>query len=696
MSVIQSIRDRGTWIIFVIIALALIAFILQDGAQRGGSAFSNSSVITKVNGVEIQRGDFEDKLKNAEAMYASQGATREQLIGNVWNQEVEKVLLEQEFDKLGITVSPKELNDILFGQNSPLRQEFTDPNTGEFRVDDAKRAFAQIKKSKNAEQIKMITTGYIDPAIENGKRNKYQNLLIQSAYIPKWLVDKQSADNSSMASISYVYIPYGAIADTLAKVSDDDISSYVKKHAVEFEKTEETRNISFVSFYAGPSSTDSINALNQLMELSTEFQSTSDAKAYLAKVGTELAFYDSYFGKNKMQMSLKDSIVKTPVGKVFGPYIDGNNYVLAKMVGIKQWADSASVRHILIATVDPRSGQEIRPDSVGKSLADSIDRAIKSGADFNTLVAKYSDDQASKAKGGVYEYFPQGQMVIPFNDYAFDNAVGSKGVVKTDFGYHVVEVIGHKNVSPAYKIAYLAKPILPSNETISLASNTAAQFVAESKNAKTFNEQAKIKNLPILTASDIKANDFTINTIGSSRSLVRWIYEKSEGDVSEPTEIDDQIVVAYISAINKPGLLSAAEARPTVEGIVRNEKKAKIIIDTKIKGSSLNEIASSTGFSVGRLDSLSFGNNFITGLGSEPKIIGASFNKSISTNSSSPIAGSNGVFAIQTIAVSAVPSAFNNAALSESLLQSRKMSIYRSAESLRKSATIKDLRSTFY
>jgi len=696
MSVIQSIRDRGTWIIFVIIALALIAFILQDGAKRGGNAFSNSSVITKVNGVEIQRGDFEEKLKNAEAMYASQGATRDQLIGNVWNQEVEKVLLEQEFDKLGITVSPKELNDILFGQNSPLRQEFTDQNTGEFRVDDAKRAFAQIKKSKNAEQIKMITTGYIEPAIENGKRNKYQNLLIQSAYVPKWLVEKQSADNSSMASLSYVYVPYSSVADTLAKVSDEEIGNYVKKHAIEFEKTEETRSISFVSFYAGPSTADSTNALNQLMELAPDFQSTTDAKAYLAKVGTELAYYDSYFGKSKMQMSLKDSIVKTPVGKVFGPYIDGNNYVLAKMVGIKQWADSASVRHILIATVDPRSGQLIRPDSVGKSLADSIERAIKSGADFGALVAKYSDDQGSKSKAGVYDYFPQGQMVIPFNDYAFDNAVGTKGVVKTDFGYHVVEVLGHKNVSPAYKIAYLAKPILPSNETISIASNAAAQFVAESKNAKTFNEQAKSKNYAVLSATDIKANDFNINSIGNSRALVRWVYEKSEGAVSEPTEVGEQIIVALISSINKQGLLSVSEARPTVEGIVRNEKKAKIIIDTKIKGASLNEIAASTGFPAARLDSLSFGNNFITGLGSEPKVIGASFNKSLSGKVSSSIAGSNGVFAVQPIAVSAVPSTFNNAALSESLLQTRKMAIYRSAESLRKGATIKDLRSTFY
>lgn len=267
MSVIQTIRDRGTWIIFVIIALALIAFILQDGAKRGGTAFSNTSVITKVNGTAIQRGDFEEKLKMAETMYGAQGATREQLIGNVWNQEVESVVLNQEYKKLGLVVSTKELNDVLFGQNSPLRQEFTDPATGEFKVDDAKRAFAQIKKSKNADQIKMINAGYIEPTIQNALRNKYQNMLVQSVYVPKWLVEKQEADNNAIANISYVYYPYVAIADSLAKVSDDEINSYVKNHATEFQKTEETRTINFVSFNAGPSGADSANTLNQINTL---------------------------------------------------------------------------------------------------------------------------------------------------------------------------------------------------------------------------------------------------------------------------------------------------------------------------------------------------------------------------------------------------------------------------------------------
>lgn len=696
MSVIQTIRDRGTWIIFVIIALALIAFILQDGAKRGGTAFSNTSVISKVNGTSIERGNFEEKIKIAETMYGAQGATREQLIGNVWNQEVESVVLNQEFEKLGLVISTKELNEVLFGNNSPLRQEFTDPKTGEFKVDDAKRAFAQIKKSKNAEQIKMINAGYIEPTIQNTLRTKYQNLLVQSVYVPKWLADKQEADNNAIASISYVYYPYISIADSLAKVSDDEVNSYIKKHANQFQKTDETRTINFVSFNAGPSGSDSLSTLNTLMALKNDFASTQDSKAFLGKVGSEMPFYDSYFSRSKMQMANKDSIIKTPIGGLFGPYIDGSNYVLAKIIGVKQWPDSAKVRHILVATSDPRSGQEVRADSVGKKLIDSIEAAVKSGADFNVLAAKYSDDAGSKEKGGVYEYFPQGQMVGTFNDFSFDKPVGSKGVVKTEYGYHYIEILGQKNLAPAYKIAYLAKPIVASNETISVANTAAAQFVANTKNSKQFNENAIKQNLQVMSATEIKQNDFTINSIGSSRSLVRWIFEKKPGDISEPTEIGDRYIVAIISAVNKAGLMSATEARPLIEGVVRNEKKAKIIIESKIKGTSLEDISKSTGSTVLRADSLGFAATFIAGIGSEPKIVGAAFNKSIKGKVSEPIAGNAGVFSVRGEMVTAKQNASLPDAVKQGMIQTRKMSIYRSVEALRKAANIKDFRSTFY
>lgn len=696
MSVIQSIRDRGTWIIFTIIAVALIAFILQDGVGRGGSAFSNTTTIAEVNGQKLERAAFEEKLAMQEKMYASQGAQRDQLIGSLFNQEVDRLLIEAECAKLGLQVTGKELTDILFSENSPLKQEFTDPATGLFKAEDAKKAFAQIKKSKNADQIKMINQVYIQPILEQSLRNKYSVLLQKSAYVPKWMVEKQAADNNQIASASVVFVPYASITDSTIKVTDNDIAAYVKAHASAYKKDEETRSIAYVSFSAVPSSIDSATVFNEISANKQDFAAATDNAAFLNRVGSDLPFYDGYFSKSRMQQANKDTLVKIPTGTVYGPYVDGNAFVLAKMVGVKNWPDSSKVRHILIATVDPRSGQQIRPDSLAKKLADSIKLAVAGGADFNALVQKYSDDQGSKAKGGLYDYFAQGQMVGAFNDFSFDKPKGTKDVVKSEFGYHYTEVLDQKNFAPAYKIAYLSKAVVASGETETAASTAAASFVASSKSQKEFEQNALKNNVQILNGVDIKKNDFTITGLGKSRETVRWVYENKVGTISEPTQIGDAYVVAIITSIGEKGTMGVSEAKPLVEGLVRNELKAKQIIASKFTGSSLEDFVKSSGFPAQRVDSLSFASPFVPGVGAEPKVVGAAFNKSLIGKSTPAIEGSAGVFAVKPETIGAAAVMQDAAALQASLLQAVQSNVFRGFEAIKKSAKIKDNRSTFY
>jgi len=187
MSVIQTIRDKGGWIMITLIALALIAFVLQDRglAGRGGGIFGNTSTLGKVNGVTIDKTEFDNELAFTEKMYGDQAGSREQLVAGVWSQTVDKIINQQEYDKLGLTVGDKELSDVMFDPNmSPLKREFTDPKTGEFKVADAKNAFAQIKKSKNAEQVAMINKAYLEPTIQQTLRQKYAALLQGAAYAP--------------------------------------------------------------------------------------------------------------------------------------------------------------------------------------------------------------------------------------------------------------------------------------------------------------------------------------------------------------------------------------------------------------------------------------------------------------------------------------------------------------------------------
>lgn len=694
MSIIQNIRERGAWIIFTIIVIALVAFILQDGVGRQNRG-SNTNTIGTVNGQPIQKVDFEEKVEIQVQNYASQGIKREQIIGFLWNQEVDLLLFKSEQEKLGITVGNKELNDVLFGNESPFKQEFTDRATGEFKANDARQAIAQIKKSKNADQIKQIEKFYITPSIENRQRSKYQALVIKGIQFPKWLANKELAASNAISNISYVAVPYNSIIDSTIKVSNDEISAYLKENAAAYQVDETSKNISYVVFSAAPSSADTLNVYNQVIALKEGFKSTTDVVSYLNKVGTENNFYNSYISKNRIQVPQKDSILSLPVGGVFGPYIDGRNLTMAKVVGTTQWPDSTSVRHILIATTNPQNGQQIKDDSVAKKLADSISIAIRGGASFDALCQKYSDDQGSKPAGGKIEMFPQAQMTPAFNDFSFANPVGTKQVIKTEFGYHYVEILKQTPRTPAYKIAYLSKTLLPSTETINAASTAAAQFASSSKDVKSFNANAVKANKQALPATNIRENDFSIQGIGDSRTMVRWVFEKSVNDISEPFEVEDNYLVAIITGEEKKGLMSVEAARPQVEGIVRDQKKATIIKST-LKGNSLEAYANSGKTTVQKIDSIGFAFSMLPNVGNEPKIVGAAFNKNLLNKISEPIAGNTGVFVLSVNALGAKPSQQDPVFYQDETLQRLRNIMFRTNIALRKAANIKDNRFKVY
>ena len=694
MSIIQNIRERGAWIIFGIIAIALIAFILQDGIGRKRGA-TDISTLGKVNGEVINKSEFDEKLDIQLQQYASQGVKREQMIGYLWEQEVTRLLFKTESDKLGITVGTKELSDVLFGNESPFKQEFTDKTTGEFKVNDAKNAIAQIKKSKNKEQIKQIEKFYIEPSIENRIRNKYQALVVKGVQVPKWLAEKQYADVNNISSVNFVQVPYTTISDSSVKVSNDEIATYLKDNAAAYQVEETSRNIGYVGFSAAPTSADSLNTRNEINALKDAFKAAPDAAVYLNKVGSEIPYYNSYISKKTLQIPNKDSVLAVGVGNTYGPYVDGKNYTIAKVLGVKQWSDSTSVRHILIATNNPQNGQQIKDDSSAKKLIDSISAAIKGGANFEALCAKYSDDGGSKANGGNLGMFAQAQMVPAFNDYAFDNPVGTKGVIKTDFGYHYVEILKQTAKGPAYKIAYLSKAITPSNETITAASTAAAQFASTSKDVKSFNENAVKLGKQVLPATGIKVNDFEIKGLGETRQMVRWTFEKSVNDVSEPIELGDTYIVAVITSEDKEGLASVETAKPQVEGIIRDQKKAEKI-KANIKGNTLDAIAASVKGFVQKADSLSFTYSMVPGLGNEPKFIGAAFNKSLVNKVSAPIAGNAGVYVLSVNNLSAKQAQQELSFFKEETLNRTRSSIFRSNASLKKVAKIEDNRSRIF
>ena len=739
MSVIQSIREKYAKWAVVAIALALLGFILTDYFQaKERMGRGNSSTLGTVNGKKIDWPNFEAKLKglNEESQRnaRSQGlqASEEELQQNndrLWNNEVEQIIMEPEFKKVGIDVGKREFTDWLFGSNPPtdMRRIFSDQQ-GNY---DAAGAQAQINNIKRTgEQAQKDQLDDFLGALEyNKKLQKFNSLLTSSVYYPKWFIEKQNAEAAGLAKVSFIRHPYSSISDSAINVSDKEIEDYVNKYKSLFRQ-EEARNISYVVFDAAATVADSALVRKQLEDLKAEFAAESDPAKFISRYGGTVDYYDGYNGKSKIQVPAKDSLFALAKNAVFGPYADQHTYVLAKLIDTRSMPDSVKARHILIQTFDPQSQQQILDDSTAKKRIDSIDVAIKGGAKFDSLVVKYSADQSSSIKGGVLSnpqnpatnYFTYGQMVKEFNDFSFEGKAGEKKVVKTIFGYHYIEILDQKNPQPYYKIAYFAKNIVATPETIQAAEEEASKFASESNDLKSFDANVTKSNgkYKKIDANNIRPNDIFIqglNVFGPSRQLVREIYKADKGEVLKQEKIGDistgyKFIVAavtdvleegtqpvYIARAGTPGSpMTGVPGTPSVERILKDKKKADQIKQMIGKVTTLEAAAAALKDSIVVADSvrISGGKQF-----TDAKALGAVFNP---TNKGKiipdPIAGKDAVYVIRVDDLTTTSVPISDIEMQRAQMRNKTMGMQTQLSqpvmTSKKLAKIKDHRRNFY
>jgi peptidyl-prolyl cis-trans isomerase D len=723
MSIIQKIQEKYAKVMAIIIAIALIVFVIMLAFENGGTLFSgDQTTVGTVNGKAIEYQAFSARVANIEKYQQDQGqnvndASRQQIIQSVWDQQVNDIVLEEKYKEVGLTVTEKELRDILYGNNPPqdLAQQFTDPQTGQYKAVQAQQYISSVK-TQGTPQDQDRVNQYLEALEKDRMMEKYMSLLTNSIHFSKWFLEKRNIDNSLMANAAFVSIPYATIADSTVTVSDKEIEDYIKANKNDFEQKEETRNIEYVTFSAAPSGADSAATYDAVLALKPTFDTlNSDYELFLSR-NSFMPYYDGYVSRSAIQQVNKDSILSAPTGVVYGPYLDPGQqtaYSMSKIIASRTLPDTVKVRHILVATHQmSQTGDRmpVREEQEASRIADSIMKAHRAGASFDTLVAMHSDDPGSKDKGGVYEGITTGRMVAPFNDFVFTNSRGTTGIVKTEFGFHYIEILEQKGSSPAYKVAYLSKPIQASQETDNNAQNAASMFAGESRDYKSFlsnyDKNLKAQGINKFPASDIKPLDFSIAGMEApSRKLVRDIFEADKGDIVGPERVGESYVVGVVTEVNKAGLANVSRVRPMIEPILRNKKKAQQIIQQLGQVTDLEQVATKFNTQVQPMDSVRFsgGNNM---LAYEPKVIGAIFNPENKGKVSKPIAGQAGVYVIRVTDVSTVP--VENASIEDqrrSLVMQTRQSLQSQMQYgggnpyidvLKKNAKVEDRRSNFY
>lgn len=706
MAVLEKIRKRSVLLI-VIIGVSLLMFILSSLVGKGNvTLFGDNNSIGEVNGEVIDRVEFADMV--ASSTSNNPNVSIMNAVNSVWNQKVNQIILDQQFEKLGIDVSGDRIMNLIKKNpqltSSPLFQNengLFDPQKFIDYVADMKATNPQMYESwKMQEQ-------YI---IDGAKRDIYYALIQAGLGVTEKEGEAGYAEEANTVDFTYVQVPYTVIPDSSITVSDTEIKEYINKHKDQFEK-EATRDFKYIIFDETPTAADIDNTKNAVASLLNDkvewvdseqkedtvygFKNTKDVRGFVAE-NSDVKYDSTYVLKSALPVAFADTLYNLNIGEVYGPYKDGDFFKVSKMIN-KKAGGSAKVSHILIAYdgAERAAPKESRTKEQAEALAKEVMAKVKAkGSDFEALAKEYSEDPGVASNNGVYDNItPTSSYAQEFKDFALEHETGTIDVVETSFGYHVMKVLEKQET---VNLATVARKVTASEGTISALYNQSNQFIYKVKEeGKDFDEAAKAGDLKVKIAN-VEELGGGLPGLDNQRSIIKWAFESDTeiGDVKK-FNIPNGYAVVQVTGKTDKGLQSPEKASAQVTPILRKEKKAAQIME-KAKGKSIDDFAAL--YNVGKKDAVevTLSAPTISGAGSEPKVVGTAFGLKEGAKSGL-IEGDKGVFMIEVKKKVEAPklenyTAYRNAKR-EANIQKYSQSVM---DALKKSADIEDNRAKFY
>jgi len=692
-------------LVAIVIGLALGAFILGDMLNSGSKLMTPSKMkIAEIDGESVQYPDFQRKVEELSEVYKMNTqkttideATWEQIREQVWQGYLQENIIGKATDKLGIAVTAEELFDLVQGSNPHpiIQQLFKNPKTGAVDKATIIQFLKSLETTATAQQKSYWL--YIESQIKLDRlRTKYSSLVSKGLDVTTDEAKKSLEAKNKSVNFQYVVLNYSTVADASVNVSDNELKEYYNKHKDEY-KQEKTRKIEYVTFEVLPSSSDIANTQKWLNDTKPEFASATDNKQFIS-VNSDIAFDPGFFKKEELSPALATWAFNAQPGDFYGPYLENNEYKLAKLDQFKMMPDSVQASHILIS---PQTAGTIEK---AKAKVDSIKRLIENGADFAAMAKKFSEDQGSAAKGGDLGWFKRKQMVPEFEEVAFSGEINKLNIANTRFGFHLIKTIKKGKETNEVRLAILARKVEPGTETYQKIYSEVSKFASENQTAEAFSKAVVAQKLDKKMAS-LKENDREVPGLETSRQLVKAAFSAENGKVlvnnenSSIFEFGNKFVIGILTGATEEGNSTFEEAKVRVDMVVRKEKKAQMLAE-KLKNaaagqSDLSGVASKLSTEVKDAAGINFNSFSIPAIGTEPAVIGTvSFLPE--GKISVPIEGNNGVYLAKVTSVSKSDDKNvkgEKKRLEQSLDYRASSQVF---ESLKKVAEITDRRAKFY
>ena len=664
MAVLGKIRSRGM-ILIGIIGLGLLAFIAEE-AFRSCEATRNNErqQIGEVYGKRISVQEFQkmvDEYTDAIKMQQGQENLNEEQLNQVkdmvWNSYVQSQLIEKEAEKLGLTVTDQELQNILAEGTNPmlLQTPFVNQQTGRFDAAALKKFLADYKAQKNtnpqmAEQYATIYKFWT--FMEKQLRTqllaqKYQSLLAHCFLSNPVEAKMAFKEENEESQIQLASLPYSSIDDSKIQVSESELKDKYNQLKPRFKQYVETRDIKYIDIQVDASATDKAALKKQFADYTKDIAAASDPTDVVRKSTSQVSYLGLPITKEAYPSDIAARLDSMSVGSVYGPVENAqdNTLNIIKLVAKTQQPDSIQYRQIQVmgATAD-----------AAHKTADSIYTALKNGGDFEAIAKKYGQT-GEKAWMTTRQY--QNAPSMDKDTKAYITSLNTMPVneiknIRLAQGNIIVQVLDRKGMITKYDAAVIKKTVDFSKDTYRTAYNKFSAFVGANQTADAIIKNAAKSGYNVQEAKDISTAQHYLVNIRSTRDALKWLFEAKEGDVSPLYECGDNnhLLVVILNIINPVGYrsLKDAQVKEMVKAEVLKDKKAEQLM-AKLNGVNSIAGAKAKGAIISPINQITFASPvFITATGaSEPALSGAVAAVAKGAFDKTPVKGNAGVYMFQ-------------------------------------------------
>ena len=667
MAALGKIRSKGG-ILVGAIGLALFAFLAGDAARScDGIKGEARQQIGEILGKKISVQDYQkliDEYQSAIKFTMQRDNLTDQEVNQVndqvWQQLVSNRVIEADAEKVGLTVTEKEIQNVLNEGTNPMlvQTPFVNQQTGRFDVNALKQFFdsynkAKAAKSPQVEQMQPIYDYWL--FVEKNLRaqllgQKYQALLASCVLSNKAEAKMAFKDNNEESQIQLASLAYSTVKDADVKVTDDDLKAKYAELKPAFRQNVETRDIKFVDFQIKASAADRSQVVKEMNNFQKQLASAEDPAAVVSKSGSEIPYLGLPVSNKAYQQypDIASKIDSLSVGTTGGvESAQDNTLNIIRVLSKAQLADSIQFRQINIAAATPDEA---------RAKADSIQKALAGGADFDALAKRYGQTgEKVWFTGQQYEMAPSmNQDNRTFINALLNGEVNATQNLALTQGNIILQVLDKKAFTTKTTAAVIKKVVDFSKATRSNAYNKFSEFVAKSSTVADLEKNAPKSGYQVQSLNDISTAEHYVGGIPGTRDALKWLFEAKQGEVSPLYECgnNDHLLVIALTAVHPQGYRSwdDAQVKEILKREVIKDKKAEKLM-AKLKGVNSIAAAQAKGAKVSSVNQITFAAPaFVQATGSvEPALSGAVAGTAAGKFSKAPVKGNAGVYVFQVV-----------------------------------------------